>query len=106
MNKYLLNLFQDYSFLSDEVILKNILKKLDDKKEVKEIYQDHPNFLEYIDIKDINHTISKLETNLTLIHHALEDKDHELLYHLKVINQQNQKLLDELLMMLDYYDKK
>ncbi len=101
MNKNILEIFQNYSFLSDETIYNNILKKLKNKKLLKEIYLEVPEFLKHIDIQDITHTLNKLETNLTIIDHALEEKDNELLFHLRMMNQQNMKLLNELYVMLE-----
>ena len=99
---------QNYSFLSDETIFENILKKMnirkvdDEKLEAFEDINRHLHeYTKYIDIYDVNHILYKLESNIVIIDYALENRDDEISFHLRTINAQNQKFLNEIFTMLD-----
>ncbi len=103
MQLQLPNLYQYYSYLSDEAIFSHLIKKLP-KKEQEELEKLHKIFIKlnkYVDITAITQTLSKLESNYFIIDQALRDNDDELSFHLRALNQYNQKLITELFTMLD-----
>jgi hypothetical protein len=103
MHSLLPTLFQNYSYLSDEVIFSHLLKKLSkkEKDELENLHQLFNKLNKHIDIKIITQTLSKLESNYFIIDQALKDNDDELSFHIRVLNQYNQKLITEIFTMLD-----
>ncbi len=103
MQSLLPTLFQNYSYLSDEAIFSHILKKLpkEEQKELLKLREVFVKLNQYIDINDITHTLTKLESNIVIIDKALRDNDDELSFHLLALNKYNQKLITELFTMLD-----
>ena len=103
MQTLLPKLFQNYSYLSDEIIFSHILKKLS-KKEQDELTKLRELFIKlnrHIDINDITHTLTKIESNTVIIDQALKNTDNETALHIQTLNQYNHKLITELFTMLD-----
>jgi sulfatase maturation enzyme AslB (radical SAM superfamily) len=103
MNTSLSTTFKNFSYITDKNILSNILNKLD-KKEVKHLEKFRHilyNYNKHTDINDLIIILSKLETNLVVQHHTLQNKEDELSYHLKVLNQQNLQYMIELFTMIE-----
>jgi len=103
MQTLLSQTLENYSFLNDEVIISSILKKIDTDKDIKldSIRENLHYYTRYIELSHVLYTLSKLEANITLIDHALKDKDDDFLYHLRMVNMENQKLLNTIFTMLD-----
>ena len=95
--------FQNHSYLMEKPIFKDIFKKLneEEKKELEKIDKFFRECNKHITIEDILYIISKLETNAFVIEHALKDTDNELAFHIRVLNEESQRLIRELFMMLD-----
>lgn len=106
MKQTLQQLLYNYSYITDVNILQNLLTKIDDtaKENIKSI-EDLQKLLyklnQKIQIKDVLSHLFVLESNINIINSSLSSKDDEYSSDLKCINQQNQKLLREIFVMLD-----
>mgnify|MGYP001016371588 FL=1 len=105
----LLQVFNTYSYLTDENILKNLLEKTDDKslEDIKSI-DDLPKFFyklnQKIDTKDVLSHLFTIESNLNIIDMSLDNCDEDYAHDIKTVNQHNLKLLKEILLMLESRD--
>jgi len=106
MKDTLESIFRNYSYLCDETILSNLLKKVDDEslKKIKSL-DDLDNFLfkldKQIDKNDLLYIIFKLQTNIQIMDHAFRDYDDDLAISMRSLNYQNIKFLNEIVAMLD-----
>ena len=109
MKNKLLQVFNTYSYLTDENILKNLLDKTDDKslEDIKSI-DDLPKFFyklnQKIDTKDVLSHLFTIESNLNIIDMSLDNCDEDCAHDIKTVNQHNLKLLKEILLMLESRD--
>lgn len=103
MNNKLSTTFKNFSYITDENILSNMLTKLDkkDQKQIEKFRKKLFNYNKHTDINDLIITLSKLETNLVIQKHALKDKEDELSYHLNILNQQSLLYIIELFTMIE-----
>ena len=103
MNNSLLKTFYNYSYIMDEAIFKDILKKLDekDKEKLENIDKLFKKFNTLITMEDILYIVAKLETNTFIIDNALKGADDGLEFHIRVMNEETQKLVRELFVMLE-----
>ena len=103
MQSLLPKLFQNYSYLNDEAIFSHILKKTpkDEQEELLKLRELFVKLNRYIDINDITHTLTKLESNTVVIDKALQNTRDETALHIQKINEYNHKLITELFTMLD-----
>ena len=106
MKQTLPQLLDNYSYITNENILQNLLKKVDTKsfEDINSI--DHLQSLLYklnqnIEIKDILSHLFLLESNINIIDSSLSSKEDEYSDNLQQLNHQNQKLLKEIFVMLD-----
>jgi hypothetical protein len=99
------NIFSHYSYLSDQNITSNLLKKIDQKQlnDIKSI-NDLQNFLyqlnKKIAIEDILNRLFILESNINIIDGYLKDNDEDI-QDLRILNTQNTQLLKEIFLMLE-----
>ena len=106
MKQELLQIFSTYSHLTQENILSNVFEKTDIRsfeniKNVDDLQRLFYMLNQKIDIKDILSHLFTMESNLNIIDMSLENLDESYAYNFKTINQQNQKLLKEILLMLE-----
>ncbi len=106
MKETLSQIFNNYSYLTDQNILQNLLEKTDNKsleeiKSIDDLKKFFYNLNQKIEIKDIHSHLFVLESNLNIIELSLDNCDENYAYDLKTINQHNQKLLKEILVMLE-----
>ncbi len=109
MKKKLLQVFNNYSYLTDENILQNLLEKTDEKslediKSIDDLSKFFYNLNQKIDIRDVLSHLFTMESNLNIIELSLNNLDYDYANDLKAVNQQNQKLLKEILVMLESKD--
>ncbi len=103
MENILEKVFTSHSYILEEPIFNSIFNKLNDKEkeELAKIDELFKKFNKHITMKDILHIIYKLETNAFIIDNALQDKDNELAFHIKALNQETIKLINDLFIMLE-----
>jgi len=106
MKQTLLQVFNTYSYLTDENILKNLLEKTNDKsleniKSIDDLSKFFYQLNQKIDIKDVLSHLFTMESNLNIIDMSLDDCDEDYASDVKTVNQHNLKLLKEILVMLE-----
>lgn len=106
MKQKLLQIFNNYSYLTDENILQNLLEKTDEKslesiKSIDDLSKFFYKLNQKVDIKDILSHLFVIELNLNIVELSLNNLDYDYASDLKAVNQQNQKLLKEVLVMLE-----
>lgn len=106
MKESLFQIFNNYSYLTNKSILRNLLEKTDEKslediKSIDDLKKFFYNLNAKIEIKDIHSHLFTLESNLNIIELSLDNCDENFANDLKTINQHNQKLLKEILVMLE-----
>lgn len=104
--KSFIDIFSHFSYLNDETITSNLLEKVDEKdlRDIKSI-EDLQNFLfglnKKADITDILNRLFILDANINIIDQFLKAKDEEG-QDLRELNNQNRRILKEVLLMLDF----
>jgi len=103
MKNLLPRTFSNYSYITEESIFNDILSKLNDKdkRDLEKVDKLLRKFNKHITIIDILCIVAKLETNAVIIDSALKDTNNDLAFHVSVLNEETQKLIRELFVMLD-----
>jgi hypothetical protein len=106
MKQKLLQLFYNYSYITNENIFKNILNKVDEKslcniKNTDDLQSLFFKLNEKVEMKDVLSQLFLLESNINIIDSSLSSKDDGYSNDLQHLNQQNQRLVKEIFVMLD-----
>lgn len=106
MKDTLFQIFNNYSYLTDKNILQSLLEKTDDKsleniKSIDELKKFFYKLNQKVEIENIHSHLFILESNLNIVELSLDNCDENYASDLKAINHHNQKLLKEILVMLE-----